>query len=122
MAFAISGIFACALVEVVEDIFYFATDVPFWNTWRFHPVSIFVGTLAFLGLLYCLQRMNHQERALQYLEPYLPLLVFSGVNLALKLNAAWLLPGALFSVAWSVVQVRRLRDRKPLIRDIPLLK
>jgi uncharacterized membrane protein YhaH (DUF805 family) len=122
MAFAISGIFACALVEVLEDIFYSATDVPSWNTWRFHPVSIFVGTLAFLGLLYILQRMNDPAHALQYLEPYIPLVGFSGVNLALKLNATWLLPVALFSVAWSVVQVRRLRDRKPLIPRISLLK
>ncbi len=122
MAFAISGIFACALVEVVEDVLYFAADVPFWNAWRFHPVSIFAGTLAFLGLLYILQRMNDPAHALQYLEPYIPLVGFSGANLALKLNPTWLLPVALFSVAWSVVQVRRLRDRKPLMRRISLLR
>jgi hypothetical protein len=107
MAFAIAGIFACAVVALVEDIFYFATDVPFWNTWRFHPISIFAGTIAFIVLLYLLQRMNNRERALQYLEPYLPLLGFSGANLALRLNTAWLLPVAFVSVVWSVAQVRK---------------
>ncbi len=122
MAFAISGIFACTIVAAVEDIFYFATDVPFWNTWRFHPVSIFAGTLVFLGLLYSLQRMNDPPHALQYLEPYLPFLGFSGANLALKLNAAWLLPVALACVVWSVAQVSRLRGRRPITRRISLLK
>jgi hypothetical protein len=109
MAFAIAGIFACAVIALVEDIFYFATDMPFWNTLRFHPVSIFAGVLVFLGLLYILQRMNHGERALQYLEPYLPLLGFSGVNLALKFNAAWLLPVAVACIVWSVTQTRGCR-------------
>jgi hypothetical protein len=122
MAFGISGIFACAVIALVEDIFYFATDETLWNTLRFHPVSIFVGTLVFLGLLYCLQRMNDPERALQYLEPYWPLLGFSGLNLALKLNAAWLLLVAVACIVWSVAQVRRLRYHRPVTRRVSLFR
>ncbi len=122
MAFAISGLFACAIVALVEDIFYFATGVPFWDTWRFHPASIFAGTLAFLGLVYLLQRMNDRAHALRYLEPYVPLLGFSGANLALKLNPAWLLPVALACVVWSVAQVRRLRGGRPAPRRISISK
>ena len=110
LAFAISALWGCAVIVAVEDVFYSASDTPFWNTWHFHPVSIFVGTLAFLGLLYLLQSMNDRKRALQYLEPYVPLLGFSGVNLGLKLNAAWLLPVALACAIYSVAQVRRLRS------------
>ena len=109
MAFAIAGLFTCAVVVLVEDIVYSVTDEPSWKTLRFHPVSIFVGTLVFLGLLYLLQRMNDRERAPQYLEPYLPLLGFSGLNLALKLNVVWLVLVAVASIVWSVAQVRRLR-------------
>jgi hypothetical protein len=122
MAFAISGLFAGAIVALGEDVFYFATDVPFWDTWRFHPVSIFAGTLVFLGLLYLLLRMNDRAHAFQYLEPYMPLLGLSGANLALKLNSAWLLPVALACVVWSVFQVRRMRDHRPITRRISLLK
>lgn len=122
MAFGIAAIFACGIVAVVEDIFYFATDVPFWNTWRFHPVSVFAGSLAFLGLLYFLLRMHDRAHALQYLEPYIPLVGVSGVNVALKRNVAWLLPVALACVVWSVAQVRRLRDRRPVTRRISFLK
>ena len=122
MAFGIAAIFALVIVEVVEDIFYFATDVPFWDTWRFHPVSIFSGTLAFLGLLYVLQRMQDREHALQYLEPYLPLLGLSGANLALKLNGLWLFPVAAACAVWSVAQVRRLRGRRPATRRVSAFK
>ena len=118
MAFAISGIFACALVAATEDIFYSATDVPSWSMWRVHPPSMFAGILVFLGLLYLLQRMNDPGHALQYLEPYSPLLGLSGLNLALKLDAAWLLPVALGCALWSVAQVRRLRGRGLMTRRI----
>jgi hypothetical protein len=47
MPFAMSGIFACTIAAAVEDVFYSATDVAFWNTFRFHPVSIFAGTWLF---------------------------------------------------------------------------
>jgi hypothetical protein len=115
MAFGIAGIFACAIVALVEDIFYSASDVPL-SSWRFHPISIFIGTLAFLSLLYLLQSMHDRERALLYLEPYTPLLGFSGINLALKLNVAWLVPVAVACIVWSMAQVRRLRSRKPVLQ------
>ena len=122
MAFGIAAIFACGIVGVVEDMYYFATDVVFWNTWRFHPASIFTGTLAFLGLPYFLLRMHDREHALRYLEPYMPLLGLSGANLAFKLNGAWLLPVAFACAVWSVAQVRRLRDSRPTARRISAFK
>ena len=54
--------------------------------------------------------MNDRKHALHYLEPYTPLLGFSGANLALKVHTAWLLPVAAVSIVWSVLQVRRLRQ------------
>ena len=122
MAFWIAAIFGCGVVGVVEDTYYFATDVVFWNTWRFHPASIFMGTLAFLGLLYFLMRMHEREHALRYLEPYIPLLGLSAANLALKLNGAWLLPVAFACALWSATQVRRLRGRKPTARRLSASK
>jgi hypothetical protein len=56
--------------------------------------------------------MNDRKHALLYLEPYALLLVLSGANLAVKVNSAWLLPVVAISIAWSVLQVRRLRDRR----------
>ncbi len=122
MAFWIAAIFACGVVGVVEDTYYFATDVVFWNTWRLHPASMFAGTLAFLGLLYFLQRMHNREHALRYLEPYIPLLVLSSANLLLKLNGAWLFPVAFACALWSMAQVRRLRDRKSAARRLSASK
>ncbi len=110
MAFVIAGIFACLIVAVVEDVSDSATGASSWSVWHLYPVSIFAGTLTFLGLLYFLQRMNDRKHALRYLEPYTPLLGFSGANLALKVNTVWLLPVAVVSIVWSVVQVRRLRQ------------
>ncbi len=118
MAFAIAGVFGCALIAAIDDILYSATDAPFWSMWRFHPASIFAGTLAFLGLLYLLQRMNDPAHAFQYLGPYSPLLGLSGLNLALKLDGAWLLPVAVGCIVWSVVQARRLRGRGLITRHI----
>ena len=122
MAFWIAAIFACGIVGVTEDIYYFATDVVFWNTWHFHPASIFLGTLAFLGLLYFLMRMHDRDHALRYLEPYVPLLVLSSANLVLKLNGAWLFPVAFACALWSMAQVRRLRGRKPTTRRVSASK
>lgn len=122
MAFGIAAIFACGIVGVAEDMYYFATDVVFWNTWRFHPASIFTGTVAFLGLSYFLLRMHDREHALRCLEPYMPLLGLSGANLAFKLNGAWLLPVAFGCAVWSVAQVRRLRDSGPNARRISAFK
>jgi hypothetical protein len=122
MAFVIAAIFGCTVVAVVEDAWYFATGVVFWNTRRFHPDSIFLGALAFTGLLYFLQRMNNGDRAVQYVQPYLPLVVLSGANVALKLNPAWLLPVALACIGWSVVQVRRVNGGKAMSRRISAVK
>ncbi len=122
MAFWIAGIFACGVVGVTEDIYYFATEVVFWSTWHFHPISIFLGTLAFLGLLYFLMRMHDRDHALLYLEPYVPLLVLSSANLLLKVNGAWLFPVAFACALWSMAQVRRLRGRKPSARRLPASK
>jgi hypothetical protein len=112
MAFVIAGIFACLVVAVIEDVSQSATSSSTARVWHVHPVSVFVGTLTFIGLLYFLQRMNDRKHALLYLEPYALLLVLSGANLAVKVNSAWLLPVVAISIAWSVLQVRRLRDRR----------
>jgi hypothetical protein len=111
MAFIISAIFSCATILVLEDGYY--SDRPFWGIWRFHSPSLFVGTAAFVGLLYFLQHMNDKRYALKYVQPYTPLLVFSGLNLVFKLSATWFALIAVMSITWSVYQVRRLRDAKP---------
>jgi hypothetical protein len=111
MAFIISAIFSCATILVLEDGYY--SDRPFWGIWRFHSPSLFVGTAAFVGLLYFLQHMNDKRYALKYVQPYTPLLVFSGLNLVFKLSATWFALIAVMSISWSVYQVRRLRDAKP---------
>ena len=106
MAFMVAAFAGCAAVAASEDIYYFATDVVFWNTWRLHPSSVFIGTLVFLVTLYLLQRLNNAKDALRCLGPYTPLLGASSANLALKLNGFWLLPVVVVSVIWSVLQVR----------------
>ena len=105
-AFMIATFAGCAAVAACEDVYYFATDVVFWHTWRLHPSSVFVGTLVFLITLYLLQRLNNVKHALRYLGPYTPLLGASSANLALKLNGLWLLPVIAVSITWSVLQVR----------------
>ncbi|MFZ0707501.1 MAG: hypothetical protein WAM71_18015 [Candidatus Korobacteraceae bacterium] len=111
-AFMIAAFAGCATVVVCEDVYYFATDVVFWNTWRLHPCSVFIGTLVFLLTLYLMQRLNKGNDALRYLGPYTPLLGASGANLAVKLNGFWLFPVMLLSIVWSVVQVRHLQEVK----------
>ncbi len=107
---------AVAMIAVIEDVLYSATGVPIWNTWHLHPVSIFIGGLSFVGLLYFLQRVNDRPRAIDYVEPYVPLLVFSAANLVLKLNAVWLLPGLAICIAWSIGRVRKVRARRAMSR------
>ncbi len=107
-AFMIAAFAGCAAVAACEDVYYFATDVVFWDTWRLHPSSMFIGTLTFLLTLYLLQRLNNVKHALRYLGPYTPLLGASSANLALKLNGFWLVPVVIVSVTWSVWQVRGL--------------
>jgi uncharacterized membrane protein YedE/YeeE len=110
MAFIIAVLFACATILVLEDGYY--SDRPFWGIWRFHLPSLFVGTAAFVGLLYFLQRMNDKRYALKYVEPYAPLLVFSGLNLVFKLSAGWFALIAVGCITWSVLQVRQVRDTR----------
>lgn len=116
MAFLTAAIFAITVMAVVEDVAYSKTGVPLWATWHIRPAAIFAGSLAFTGLLYLLQRINDNARALHYVAPYTPLLVLSGANLLLKLNAAWLLPVAGACVAWSAADVRKLRERRSTTR------
>ncbi len=122
MAFVIAGIFACLVVAVIEDVSQSATGSSSARIWHVHPVSVFAGTVTFVGLLYFLQRMNDRKHALRYLEPYSPLLLLSGANLAVKVNTAWLLPVVAISIAWSVLQVRRLRDRRSALHRSPDVK
>ena len=107
-----------AAVAVVEDVRYSATGIPLWSSWHFEPASIFAGMLAFVGVLYCLQRINNRPRALEYVEPYLPLLVLSGANLMLKLNSMWLLLALLPSIAWSVSRMRKARSERSMPRRV----
>jgi hypothetical protein len=115
IAFLAAGMLGAAAVAVVEDVRYSATGIPLWSSWHFQPASIFAGMLAFVGVLYCLQRINNRPRALEYVEPYLPLLVLSGANLMLKLNSMWLLLALLPSIAWSVSRMRKARS----VRSMP---
>jgi hypothetical protein len=112
MAFIISAIFACVVVAVVEDMVETAGGAPLWNIWSYHPVSMFAGTLTFAGLLYLLQFINDRRLALKYLEPYVALLGVSGANLFIKANSVWLLPVLAIGIICSVLQVRRLRERR----------
>jgi len=116
IAFLAAAILGVATVAVVEDVMYSATGVPLWSTWHFQPVSIFAGALAFVLLLYLLQRINNRVSAMAYVEPYLPLLVLSGANLVLKVNPAWLLPVVLSCIAWSVTRIRKARAHRSLPR------
>lgn len=112
IAFLAAGMLGVAVVAAGEDVRYSATGIPLWSTWHFQPASIFAGLLAFVGLLYCLQRINDRTRALEYIEPYLPLLVLSGANLVLKLSSIWVLLALLPSIAWSVSRKRKVRAAK----------
>lgn len=116
IAFLAAGMLGAAAVAVVEDVRYSATGIPLWSSWHFQPASIFAGMLAFVGVLYCLQRINNRPRALEYVEPYLPLLVLSGANLMLKLNSMWLLLALLPSIAWSVSRMRKTRSERSMPR------
>jgi hypothetical protein len=111
IAFFSAATLACVVIAAVEDVRYSATGVPLWSSWRLQPVSIFAGALSFVGLLYCLERINNRSRAVAYIEPYLPLVVLSGANVMLKLNPAWLLPVVLGCVTWSVGRVRKTREQ-----------
>lgn len=108
-AFLIAAATACAALMATEIIYSAATDVVFWDTWRLHPLSIFIGTVSFVCCLYSMQVLNQRRSPLGYLLPYTPLLGASGLNLALRRNSLWLIPFAVVSVLWSLLQVRTSR-------------
>lgn len=111
IAFFSAATLAVVVIAAMEDVRYSATGVPLWSSWRLQPVSIFAGALAFVGLFYCLQRINDRAHAIAYVEPYVPLVVLSGANVLLKLNPAWLIPVVVGCVTWSVGRVRRTREQ-----------
>ena len=96
-----------AAAAVVEDLRYFAEGSPdsFLQTWRIQPVSMFVGSLLFVTTLYLLQRLNDRQHALNYVFPYVPLVVFSGLDLAIRLNPLWVGAVAALCFGWSIVQI-----------------
>ena len=112
LTFCIAAIAGVAAAAVAEDIRYFAEGSPesFLRTWRMQPVAIFVGVLVYIAMLYLLQLLNDRERALKYVYPDLPLIVFSGINLAARLNPLWAAAVAVACFGGSILQVRFLRS------------
>lgn len=112
MTFGIAAIVAVTAAAVVEDLRYFAEGSPesFLRTWRIQPVSMFVGSLVYVAILYMLQLLNDRDRALKYVIPYVPLVAFSGADLAIRLNPVWVAVVALVCVGGSILQVRILRN------------
>lgn len=116
MTFTIAVILGVTAVAVAEDFRYFAEGSPesFLQNWRIHPVSMFVGSLAFAVSLYLLQLLNDRDHAVKYLYPYMPLVVFTGANVAFRLNPLWIALMALACAWFSILQVRLLRvSRSP---------
>jgi|SRR5208283_3072521 len=97
-------------VAVAEDFRYFAEGSPesFLRTWHIQPISMFAGSLVYALSLYMLQLLNDREHALNYLYVYLPLVVFSGANSAVKLNPPWVVAVAIACVACSFLQMRAM--------------
>jgi hypothetical protein len=93
MAFSIAALSGLTVIALAEDIRYFAEGSPesFLQTFRVQPISMFVGSLAFVTILYLLQRLNDREHALDYVYPYVLLVAVSAFDLALRFN----------SVGWS---------------------
>jgi hypothetical protein len=106
---AVVGVLAAA---VAEDLRYFAEGSPdsFLQTWRIQPVSMFVGSLVFVTTLYLLQRLNDRQHALNYVFPYVPLVVFSGLDLAIRLNPLWVAVVAAACLGWSILQIHFLQS------------
>ncbi len=119
IAFVAAGVLACTVVAVAEDFRYSVTGIPLWNGWRFQPVSIFAGIVSFVGLLYCLLRISDRANAVEYVEPYLPLVALSGAGLVLKISQIWLVPVALLCLGWSLGRVRKVRAQRALVRRLP---
>jgi hypothetical protein len=112
LTFGIAVIVGVAAAAVVEDLRYFAEGSPdsFLQTWHIQPVSMFVGSLVYVTTLYFLQLLNDRQRALSYVFPYVPLVVFSGVDLAIRLNPRWVGAVALVCIGCSVLQTRFLHS------------
>jgi hypothetical protein len=110
MSFGIAVMAGVLAAAVVEDLRYFAEGSPdsFLQTWHIQPLSMFIGSLAYIAVLYMLQLLNDRERALKYVYPYVPLVLFSGANLAMRLNPVWVALVALLCAACSFLQVRVL--------------
>jgi len=108
MSFGIAAIAGVLAAAVVEDLRYFAEGSPdsFLLTWRIQPLSMFIGSLAYIGVLYMLQLLHDREQALKYVYPYVPLVLFSGANLGMRLNPVWVALVALLCAACSFLQVR----------------
>lgn len=112
MTFAIAAIAAVTAAAVVEDLRYFAEGSPesFLQTWRIQPVSMFIGSLVYVVTLYLLQLLNDRKHAVKYVIPYVPLVAFSGADLAIRLNPVWVAVVALVCVGCSILQVRFLQN------------
>lgn len=110
LTFSIAAIVGIAATAVAEDIRYFAAGSPesFLHTWRIQPLSMFAGSVVFVATLYLLQLLNDRPRALNYVFPYLPLLLFSGIDLAVRLNPLWVAGVAVACFGFSVLQIRYL--------------
>ena len=112
LTFGIAVIVGVAAAAVSEDLRYFAEGSPdsFLQTWHIQPVSMFVGSVVYVATLYLLQLLNDRQRALKYVFPYVPLVVFSGVDLAIRLNPLWVGVVALVCFGCSVLQTRFLHS------------
>lgn len=110
--FAIAAIAAVTAAAVVEDLRYFAEGSPesFLRTWRIQPVSMFIGSVVYVVTLYLLQLLHDRRHAVKYVYPYVPLLAFSGVDVAIRLSPLWIAFVALVCVGCSILQVRFLHS------------
>ena len=110
LTFGIALIVGIAATAVAEDIRYFAEGSPesFLQTWRIQPASMFAGSLLFVGTLYLLQLLNDRQRALNYVFPYLPLVMLSGIDLAIRLNPLWVVGVAVACFGCSILQIHSL--------------
>ncbi|MGA9565814.1 MAG: hypothetical protein WBS19_09850 [Candidatus Korobacteraceae bacterium] len=112
LTFAMAAVVGVLAAAVAEDLRYFAEGSPdsFLQTWRIQPVSMFVGSLVFVTTLYLLQRLNDRQHALNYVFPYMPLVVFSGIDLAARLNPLWVAVVAAACLCWSILQIHFLQS------------
>ena len=110
LTFGIALIVGIAAAAIAEDIRYFAQGSPesFLQTWRIQPGSMFAGSLVFAATLYLLQLLNDRKRALNYVLPYVPLVICSGVDMAVRLNPLWVAGTAVLCFGCSILQIHSL--------------